>query len=132
MKRTKIVILLFLIVSLGALSCSKTPDPLPVEPVRKEVVLNVDVIAPQAIKEQWTESIGLAQKAIALAQNRVDNPVRLNLRYHNEETEDLDALGYALTLRERVPTPAMPWWARTIPTTRSTFFATRARTVCRF
>ncbi|MBQ2331891.1 MAG: ABC transporter substrate-binding protein [Bacteroidales bacterium] len=97
MKRTKIVILLFLIVSLGALSCSKTPDPLPVEPVRKEVVLNVDVIAPQAIKEQWTESIGLAQKAIALAQNRVDNPVRLNLRYHNEETEDLDALGYALT-----------------------------------
>lgn len=97
MIRTKIDILLFLIVSLGALSCNKTPDPLPVEPVRNEVVLNVDVIAPQAIKEQWTESIGLAQKAIALAQNRVDNPVRLNLRYHNEETEDLDALGYALT-----------------------------------
>ena len=88
---------LFVAASLCILSCSKGPDPLPVPEGNKEVVLNVDVILPQEIREQWTESIDLAQKAIALAQNRVQNPVRLNLRYHNEDTEDLDALGYALT-----------------------------------
>ena len=88
-----------MILSLWALACNKepAPDSVPADKPKKEVVLNVDVIAPPAIQEQWTESIGLAQKAIALAQNRVDNPVILNLRYHNEDTEDLDVLGYALT-----------------------------------
>jgi glycosylphosphatidylinositol transamidase (GPIT) subunit GPI8 len=90
-------ILLLLTMSFGALSCNKEPATLPVEEDRKEVVLNVDVIVPREIREQWSESIAMAQDAIALAQNRVGRPVRLNLRYHNEDTEDLDALGYALT-----------------------------------
>ena len=100
-KQCIIDIWLFMAVSLCILSCKKDPDPLPVPEAKKEVVLNVDVILPQEIQEQWTESISMAQKAIALAQNRVENPVRLNLRYHNEDTEDLDALGYALTHPEK-------------------------------
>ncbi len=98
MRQGFIDISLFVTISLLAFSCNKTPDqPLPADNTPKEVVLNVDVILPQEIKEQWEGSIEMAQNAIALAQNRVDNPVRLNLRYHNEETENLDALGYELT-----------------------------------
>ena len=88
---------LFVAASLCILSCNKGPEPLPVPEGKEEVVLNVDVILPREIQEQWSESINLAQQAIALAQNRVDKPVRLNLRYHDEDTENLDALGYALT-----------------------------------
>ena len=95
MRREIINISILLTVILWALSCSK--GPVPVEDTKKEVVLNVDVILPQEIREQWMESITMAQNAIALAQSRVENPVRLNLRYHNEDTEDLDVLGYALT-----------------------------------
>ena len=97
MKQGMIDILLLLALGVGIFSCSKGPDPLSGENTPQEVVLNVDVILPQEIMNQWTESMEMAQNAIALAQSRVSNPVRLNLRYHNEDTEDLDVLGYALT-----------------------------------
>ena len=97
MKQGMMDILLLLALGIGIFSCSKGPDPLTGENTPQEVILNVDVILPQEIMDQWTESMEMAQNAIALAQSRVSNPVRLNLRYHNEDTEDLDVLGYALT-----------------------------------
>ena len=97
MRQRLLDILLFMTMGLSVLSCNKGPDPLPGPSPQKEVVLNVDVILPSSIREQWAESVDMAMSALALAQKSVDNPVRLNLRYHNEDTEDLDALGYALT-----------------------------------
>lgn len=63
----------------------------------EEVTLNVDVILPPAIQAQWENVIGWAQENIAKAQQRQSRKIRLNLRYHDEDTEDLDKLGYALT-----------------------------------
>ena len=97
MRQRTIDILLFLTIGMLVLSCEKGPEVISVDNTRKEVVLNVDIILPKDIKEQWKESIEMAQDAIALAQKRIENPVRLNLRYHDEDTEDLDALGYNLT-----------------------------------
>ena len=63
----------------------------------KEKVLNVDVILPQDIRAQWQNSIDWAQENIAQAQMRSNRRVRLNLRWHDEDAEDLDALGYKLS-----------------------------------
>lgn len=63
----------------------------------EETVLNVDIILPADIRSQWQNAIDWAQENIALAQTKQTRRVRLNLRYHDEDTEDLDALGYKLT-----------------------------------
>lgn len=63
----------------------------------EEVVLNVDVILPNDIREQWTPSIEWAQENIARAQQLQSRRIRLNLRYHDEDNEDMDKLGYRLT-----------------------------------
>ena len=63
----------------------------------EEVVLNVDVILPNDIREQWTPSIEWAQENIARAQQLQNRRIRLNLRYHDEDAEDMDRLGYRLT-----------------------------------
>ena len=59
--------------------------------------LNVDVVLPADIRTQWQPSIDWALANIETAQQRLKHQVRLNLRYHNEDTEDLDKLGYQLT-----------------------------------
>ena len=63
----------------------------------EEVTLNVDVILPQDIREQWQNSIDWALENIAKAQQLQSRQVKLNLRWHNEDTEDMDKLGYELT-----------------------------------
>ena len=63
----------------------------------REKVVNVDVILPPDIVVQWRHSIDWAMDNIAQAQRNCERKVRLNLRYHDEETEDLDALGYKLS-----------------------------------
>ena len=63
----------------------------------KEITLNVDVILPQDIKAQWDNAITWAQESIVKAQQLQNTRVKLNLRYHDEDAEDLDVLGYALT-----------------------------------
>lgn len=91
----------FLTVSL--LSCSSDEGapaevilPVP-EPARvTETVVNVDVVLPNDIREMWQSTIDLAQANIALAQQRLPQQVKLNLRYHDEDSEDLEELSYAL------------------------------------
>ena len=61
------------------------------------ITLNVDVILPPDIRTQWQNAIDLAQTNIAKAQQKLGRQVKLNLRYHNEDTEDLSALGLRLT-----------------------------------
>ena len=78
---------------LFAVACEKEPDSTPAN-VR---VVNVDVILPDAIRAQWQNSIDWAMENISQVQKSNSKKVRLNLRYHNEDAEDLDALGYKLS-----------------------------------
>lgn len=59
--------------------------------------LNVDVVLPADIRTQWQSSIDWALANLNKAQQLQSHQVRLNLRYHDEDTEDLDALAYQLT-----------------------------------
>ncbi|MBP5770484.1 MAG: ABC transporter substrate-binding protein [Bacteroidaceae bacterium] len=83
----------------AALSSCKNDDGA-IEPEQKDaetITLNVDVILPPDIREQWQTSIDMAMDNIAKTQQRMNRKVVLNLRYHDEDKENLDQLGYALT-----------------------------------
>ena len=83
----------------GIVACTKDDDTAAVTPVEKAEVttLNVDVVLPASVREDWQLTIDMAQKNIALAQQKLKKQVKLNLRYHDEDTEDLDVLAYNLT-----------------------------------
>ncbi len=66
----------------------------------KVKVINVDVILPKSVQQQWQNSIDWALTNIGLAQTRMPQQVKLNLRYHDEDTEDLERLAYKLTTPE--------------------------------
>ena len=59
--------------------------------------INVDVILPKSVQQQWQNSIDWAMTNIRRAQNRMPRQVQLNLRYHDEDTENLEQLAYKLT-----------------------------------
>ena len=59
--------------------------------------INVDVILPKSVRQQWQNSIDWAMTNIRRAQNRMSRQVQLNLRYHDEDTENLEQLAYRLT-----------------------------------
>ena len=59
--------------------------------------LNVDVILPQDIYSQWKNTIEWQLSNMAKAQQNMDKQVKVNIRYHDEDAEDLDHLGYLLT-----------------------------------
>ena len=61
------------------------------------ITLNVDVVLPTDIRTQWQNAIDLALANITKSQKKMTRQVRLNLRYHNEDTEDLEQLAYSLT-----------------------------------
>lgn len=61
------------------------------------VALNVDVIMPSSLREQHQNSIDWAMKNIEKAQRQRSSKVRLNLRFHDEDTEDLGTLAFDLT-----------------------------------
>lgn len=61
------------------------------------VTLNVDVVLPRDIQQQWQPAISMALKNLQLAQRKQQRQVLLNLRYHDEDTEDLDKLALRLT-----------------------------------
>ena len=63
-------------------------------------VINVDVILPKAVQQQWQNSIDWAMTNIQRAQHRMSRQVKLNLRYHDEDTENLEQLAYKLTTPE--------------------------------
>lgn len=93
-----IIRLLVLVLPLFSLSsCKSDDDTTPEQKVAEAVNLNVDVVLPPDIREQWQNAIDLALDNIAKAQQQMDCKIVLNLRYHNEDTEDLDKLGYDLT-----------------------------------
>ena len=92
MRRFTAIIILAL-AGLWAVSCDKS-DP---DTYAEERVLNVDVILPFDIRSQFNNAIDWAQENIAQAQMRASRRVRLNLRWHDENTEDLDVLGYRLS-----------------------------------
>ena len=83
----------------GFVACSSDDDTTPVVPVEKAEVttLNVDVVLPASVREEWQLTIDMAQKNIEQAQQKLKKQVKLNLRYHDEDTEDLDVLAYDLT-----------------------------------
>jgi hypothetical protein len=60
------------------------------------VTLNVDVVLPADILKQWQSTIDWAQENIANAQRQLPRQVKLNLRYHDEDTEDMEALSRRL------------------------------------
>ena len=90
----RLLILLAAVCLLASCNGEKTLNP---DSKVEEITLNVDVILPPAILEQWNNSINWAQENIAKAQQTQKRRVKLNLRYHDEDTEDMDRLGYALT-----------------------------------
>ena len=61
------------------------------------VTVNVDIILPSSTWDSWQTSINEALQNITTAQRMNDKQVKLNLRYHDEDTADLDKLAYALT-----------------------------------
>jgi len=69
------------------------PEP---EAAEETITLNVDVVLPEAIQKQWQNSIDWATENIAKAQQKQSRKIKLNLRYHDEDKEDLDALGARL------------------------------------
>ena len=67
-------------------------------PTPSEVItLNVDVVLPTDIRAEWQPSIDWALANIHVAQQLQSREVQLNLRYHDEDTENIDALAYQLT-----------------------------------
>lgn len=70
----------------------------PLNPVPDLVdTINVDVILPGSIRQQWQNAIDWALENITLAQRMQKHQVTLRLRYHDEDRVDLDDLGYDLT-----------------------------------
>ena len=68
-------------------------------PVAKPEVttINVDVVLPASVQDEWQLTINMAMDNIKQAQAKQKKQVKLNLRYHDEDTEDLDVLAYNLT-----------------------------------
>lgn len=80
----------------GCTSDDKTEEVVP--PTPSEVItLNVDVVLPTDIRAEWQPSIDWALANIHAAQQLQSREVQLNLRYHDEDTENIDALAYQLT-----------------------------------
>jgi len=62
--------------------------------------VNVDVILPNARRTLWQPVIDLALENIDLAQQGLSKRVKLNLRYHDEDANDLDMTVYSLCYPE--------------------------------
>jgi glycosylphosphatidylinositol transamidase (GPIT) subunit GPI8 len=102
MPRILLTVWLYIVLTFCMLSCSSdesTPAEatLPVPERVTETMVNVDVVLPSDIRKLWQPTIDLAEANIAKAQLRLKHQVKLNLRYHDEHSEDLEELGYALT-----------------------------------
>ena len=63
-------------------SCQDDKDTTPDQKDAEVVKLNIDVVLPTDIREQWQNSIDMAMDNIAKAQQKMDRKIVLNLRYH--------------------------------------------------
>ena len=93
----KIKFLLVVMLAVVLYGCSSDDDNTSETPKAEVVTLNVDVVLPASIRSQWQNSIDWAVSNIDKAQRLQNRQVKLNLRYHDEDTEDVDKLGYSLT-----------------------------------
>ena len=94
MKKIKFLLAVMVAVLCG---CSDDDKSTPVTAPAVVTTLNVDVVLPADIRKQWQSSIDWALDNISKAQQQQHHQVKLNLRYHDENTVDIDALGYQLT-----------------------------------
>ena len=84
-------------VGVGFTSCKSDDSPTPTASRQEVVTVNVDVILPLTKQASWQSAIDDALSNIDRAQQSCPKRVKLNLRYHDEDTDDLEALAYALT-----------------------------------
>ena len=59
--------------------------------------INVDVIMPSSLRSQFQNSIDWAMENLEKAQRQQRKKVKLNLRFHDEDKEDLGTLAFDLT-----------------------------------
>ena len=88
-----------LFVMLFVTGCKNDDDDTPAERITIEQV-NVDVILPDARRTLWQPVIDLALQNIELAQQGLSKRVELNMRYHDEDAEDLGLTVYSLCYPE--------------------------------
>lgn len=99
LSRVAAVVLMLASVALAACKDNDDTATPAVKPAMVKVI-NVDVVLPRDIQEQWQNSIQWALDNIDDAQASLPRQVKLNLRYHDEDTEDLEQLAYQLTQPE--------------------------------
>lgn len=97
MKRYILHFSLFILSFFILSSCKSDEETVPDQTPAETITLNVDVVLPPDIQSQWQHSIDMALANIAKAQQKMSRKVVLNLRYHDEDSENLDKLGYDLT-----------------------------------
>lgn len=96
MKKIKILFAVILAAVLFV-GCKSDDDSSSADNTPKDVMtLNVDVVLPASIRSQWQPSIDWALANLTKAQQQQSRQVKLNLRYHDEDTENLDKLAYKL------------------------------------
>lgn len=90
----------YIIIAMAALvlsSCKDDDAPSTVASQQKVTIVNVDIILPQTQWLAWQPAVNDALRALDDAQESCPRRVKLNLRYHDEDSDDLEALAYALT-----------------------------------
>ena len=97
MKQIHIILYIIVIATLALASCKSDDDSTSADFRQDVVTVNVDVILPLRQQVLWQSAIDDALSNIVRAQESCTRRVNLNLRYHDEDAEDLEALAYALT-----------------------------------
>lgn len=94
---TKTAFLISLLAAIFFTACSDD-DAVSASGTKKQVLtLNVDVVIPENLHKSWQNSIDWALANLEKAQMSRQRQVKLNLRFHDEDTEDLEALAIRLT-----------------------------------
>ena len=101
----RILIIIIGLATIILTSCKSDDAPTPTASQQEVVTVNVDVILPLTKQASWQTAISDALSSIDRAQQSCPKRVKLNLRYHNEDTDDLEALAYALTHPGKGETP---------------------------
>ena len=91
MKPLPLIRLLLILLPTALWSCSDEADTAASNKVQT-VTLNVDVIAPSGIYNQWSNAVHMALDNLQRAQVSQRKQVKINLRFHDEDTENLEQL----------------------------------------
>lgn len=94
--RTGALRLLLACLTIAVSGCYDDYTPVVSGPEVRTDTLNVDVVLPSSIRYSWQNTLDWALENITKAQQQRNNRVMLRLRYHDENTEDLDSLAYRL------------------------------------